>query len=117
MPDALPPFPVDDVALNMLEHAMGARRTVSRDGETELVGADYTLPQLLKFLAGLNKSGYDPDKEVPYEGEDLHTHDDIVDGTGYFTYTRDSVIRELIAEVRRQRAEIRQLKGASDDIG
>jgi hypothetical protein len=51
---SLPPFPVDDITLNALEHALGAALRYIGD-EPTLVGAEYDLHQLLDFL-----SGYDP---------------------------------------------------------
>lgn len=77
----LGPFPVDDATLGVLEHALGASYVVDED-EHEVVGADMTVPKLLDFL-----SGYDESK--------------VVDGTYPGpVYTRDDVIRALIAEVR-----------------
>lgn len=45
----LPSFPVDDVTLAALEHALGASMTFV-NGEPSIVGADYDLHQLLDFL-------------------------------------------------------------------
>jgi hypothetical protein len=91
MAETLPDFPVDDVMLDLLEHALGGLYEVDDDFGTRLVGADYSLPQLLDFL-----SGYDPEQVVPLGGG-------IEEYVGGPLYTRDDIIRALIAEVRRLR--------------
>jgi hypothetical protein len=52
----LPSFPVDDVTLAAIEHALGGALEM-RDDLPVLVGADFSLDTLLDFL-----SGYDPAK-------------------------------------------------------
>lgn len=100
VPDTLPPFPVDDVTLNMLEHSMRGAYTVDHDGTHHLVGAEYSTPQLLDFL-----SGYDPEKVVPLKDEDGYDIPNFVEYVGGPVYSRDCVIKALIKEVRRLRAE------------
>lgn len=97
----LPPFPVDDVTLNLLEHALEARLTIDDEGHHVVVGADMSVNRLLDFL-----SGYDETKvEVLREGTDEGgwAGAEIAEYTGGQLYTRDCVIRALIAEVRRLR--------------
>lgn len=101
-PRPLPPFPVDDVTLDAVEHALDAVLTYDELGGVRIVGADMSLPALLDFL-----SGYDPEKVAPFEDESGHTHDDITEYVGGPLYTRDCIIRALITEVRR-------LRGATD---
>lgn len=96
----LPTFPVDDTALDRLEHALGTSYgSIGPDGP-ELVGGEYTLNRLLEFY-----SGYDPSKLIdegtgpsPFGGEDVHW-------TFYPepVYSDHDVIRALIEEVRRLR--------------
>lgn len=111
VPPTLPPFPVDDFTLDQVEHALGTclgdRDPVT--GVHELVGGEFTMPRLLDFL-----SGYDPSRSVLLSGDP-----DAPDGDGPFglspdtpiyeypgqIYSRDSVIRALIAEVRRLRGD------------
>lgn len=100
----LPDFPVDDFTLDQLEHALntcidGPMLMPFSDedpGPRKLVGGEFTLSQFLDFM-----SGYDPERAtligdaegVPiYRGWDQH-------------YSEPCVIRALIAEVRRLRAE------------
>jgi hypothetical protein len=92
-------FPVDDFTLDQVEHALGARLAVDSDGTHSVVGADFSLSKLLEFL-----SGYDPTKVVPMLDEDGYEIPDRVEYTGPPVYTRDCVIRALIAEVRRLRS-------------
>ena len=87
------PFPVDDVTLAAVEHALGGAYTVGADGAHSVVGADFMLPQLLEFL-----SGYDPAAVVP-----LNDDGTITEYVGGAIYTEHCVIRALIAEVRRLR--------------
>ena len=84
---ALPPFPIDDEVLNLLEDSMKAVYEVDADGTHHVVGADFTVNQLLDFY-----SGYDPDAVVneEYYGPLYHIHD---------------VVKALIEEVRRLRNE------------
>lgn len=84
------PFPVDDLTLSALEHALDAAYEVDDEGTHTVVGAEFNLTQLLDFL-----SGYDPADTASLHGNvSEHTQP---------LYTRDDVIRALIAEVRRLR--------------
>lgn len=87
----LPSFPVDDVTLDCLEHALNGAWHVDADGNHRLVGADYSFTQLLDFL-----SGYDPAWLI-------ETEPGIVEYRGGALYHSHDVIRALIAEVRRLR--------------
>lgn len=90
-------FPVDDFTLDQIEHALDGAYTVDPDGTQTLVGADFSLSQLLDFL-----SGYDPsrlaqavnDYDTPIP--DVFEYPDAV-------YHPNDVIRALITEVRRLR--------------
>lgn len=79
----LSPFPVDDVTLNLLDHALDS--FVDDDGVR--VGADMGVWELLDFLSGpsecMELDGYSF-REVP-------------------AYSLDDVLRALIGEVRRLR--------------
>lgn len=86
-----PPFPVDDFTLDQIEHALGGAYSVTEDGTHTLVGADFSLTQLLDFL-----SGFDPARLEPTDDPDTFVYDGAV-------YHEDDVIRALIAEVRRLR--------------
>lgn len=110
----LPDFPVDDATLLAVEHAMGGALTYDRpdhvpydsgDEGPWLVGADFSLSRLLDFLAGC--TGRDPHEELIHSGDP-----DLPDYAGaevvYDTrphYSEHDLIRALIAEVRRLRAE------------
>jgi len=93
----LPPFPVDDVTLAAVEHALGGSLTYEGD-ELVRVGADYSLWDLLDFMAGA--TGEDPDQEVLHRDWD-GTPDLVVDHRQH--YTPNDIIAALIAEVRRLR--------------
>lgn len=80
-PSSIGPFPTDDQALAALEVAL----TPGDDKE-------FTLSQLLEVY-----SGYDPARSVQVE-PDVFVHPDPI-------YSRDDVIRSLLAEVRRLRGE------------
>jgi hypothetical protein len=99
----LPAFPVDDVTLAAVEHALGGALSDADDEGPWLVGADYSLDRLLDFMAGA--TGRDPDEELIWEGDpdrpgwegaqivyDTRPH-----------YHQHDIIRALIAEVRRLR--------------
>lgn len=81
--------PVDDTSLRLLREAIGGTWDVNEAGEHTLVGAEFSLPQLLKFW-----SGYDPAKERVLE---THTEYD----EPVFHYT--DVIVALIDEIDRLR--------------
>ncbi|UAW08301.1 hypothetical protein SEA_WHITNEY_54 [Gordonia phage Whitney] len=100
----LGPFPVDDVTLDALEHALGTSvegmtfpdfDNPTVETERHLVGGDYTLNDLLDFL-----SGHDPERStlVGYAGDVP-----IFEGWDQ-RYSEHDVIHALIAEVRRLRA-------------
>lgn len=101
MENLLPPFPVDDATLLALEHALGAALYYDEEGDLAILGADYTVPGLLDFL-----SGYDPTKvEVLMDGIVPGIDEpEVVEYIGGPLYTRDCVIRALIAEIRRLRS-------------
>lgn len=88
---SLPPFPVDECTLGNIEHALDARMSVDEEGAHHVAGADFTMPALLNF-----QSGYDPALVEPLG-------DGIVEYVGGELYTRDDVIRALVAEVHRLR--------------
>lgn len=97
---ALPPFPVDDATLASVEHALGASLTFDADDvlmeRPRVVGADYTLTDLLDFLAGVKD---DPDgmlefvQDNPEIWYDPRPH-----------YSFHDVIRALVDEIHRLRA-------------
>lgn len=97
MPDLLP-FPVDDFMLDQIEHALAGGYECDSEGQHVLVGADFTLTQLLDFL-----SGYDAAKLVP-DTNQYDTPDPTTDVYPDPLYTPRDVILALIAEVRRLRA-------------
>lgn len=97
MSDTLPSFPVDDVALDALEHALGASMTYDDDGEPQIVGAEFDLHRVLDFY-----SGYDPEKVVPL---DLDRDPPVYEYVGGCLYHPNDVIAALIAEVRRLRCQ------------
>jgi hypothetical protein len=90
-------FPVDEIALNAIKHALGGAYTVDPDGTYHLVGADFSFQDILNFY-----SGYDSSKLQQMKDEDGY---DIPDWFEYpdpiFSCT--DVIRALIAEVERLR--------------
>lgn len=109
----LPPFPLDDATLLAVEHALGGAWEVAEDGTRTLVGADYTLAQLLDFLA--NAVGEDPNEEVVDTGDPLADESGLpsfmrglagasvhIDSRPH--YSEHDVIAALIVEVRARRA-------------
>lgn len=78
-------FPVDDITLAHLEHALDT----SLDENFEPVGGEFTLLRLLEFL-----SGYD---------ETMNVNNEDVWEIPITMYSKDDVIRALIAEIRRLR--------------
>ena len=99
--ETLPSFPVDDVTLDLVEHALAG--TLTFDGcdpgdGPRLVGAEFSLSKLLDFL-----SGYDKTLNVPLTDEDGYEIPDWVEYTGGPIYHPTDIIRALIAEVRRLR--------------
>lgn len=94
-------FPVDDTALDRLEHAIGT--CLGGEDSKQLVGGEYTLNMLLDFY-----SGFDPSKF-----EHLGTGPDPL-GQGWEVewvrypdpiYSATDVISSLIKEVRRLRGK------------
>jgi len=96
----MPDFPVDESTLNNVKHALGARLDDQGDGYPIVVGADFTLHQLLDFY-----SGYMPETnrplgmiETPFgrmEAEEVEAE----------LYTVHDLIEALIAEVERLRGK------------
>lgn len=88
-------LPLDSTALSHIEHALDGSYVWSdeADGPT-VVGADFTLHQLLQFW-----SGYSEDQSIPETSER---------GTPYHEYhgamvSERDLIRALVTEVRRLR--------------
>lgn len=100
---SVPEIPVDDTALDAIEHALDAGLTYE-DGEPKLVGADYNLTQLLDFWAGI-----DPNAKGEYIGHGdplgIGIEAPMYDHTDHITLRESDVIRALITEVRRLRSE------------
>lgn len=90
----LPEFPVSDDVLDAIEHALGGAYEVRPGQGMKLVGADYSLSQLLEFY-----SGYDPAKLQPTDDPEITVYPEPV-------YTERDVIRSLIKEVRRLRNDV-----------
>jgi len=91
----LPPFPVDDSTLDLLEESFKAAYTIAEDGEHQIVGAEFNLPRLLDFLSGSDPDrshliGYSGDGIPIYEMWDQH-------------YSERDVLIAMVAEVRRLR--------------
>lgn len=83
-------IPVDDSSLNLILEATNAAYVVDDNGEHTIVGADYTIHQLLEFW-----SGYDTALEI-----------DQGDGVSYYPHpvlSHTDIIRALIAEIHRLR--------------
>lgn len=106
----LPPIPLDDAALDAVEHALGAQLTYeAEDGSTldepRVVGADYQLDHLLTFWSGHSRD--DHGTLVGYTGgsgamgmfgEGVPIYQ--LDGP---RYSERDLLRALIGEVRRLR--------------
>lgn len=100
--DDLPTFPIDDLTLDQIEHAMGGSYTVDQDGTHHLVGADFSLSQFIDFMAGVY------DGQLPAEQNPHLIHQGYVGEIPVYRdtrvhYTEHDIIRALIAEVRRLR--------------
>lgn len=93
----LPPFPTDETTLDLILESFQGAYAVDLDGTHHWTGSDFSFHRLLDFYAG-----YDPNKLVPFEGEDMHTRDDILEYKGDLYGERD-VVKALIAEIRRLR--------------
>lgn len=100
MPD--PVIPVDDEALNAIEHTFGGALVGELD-DIELVGADYSLPQLLDFWAGYEESQEPPIGWATWQGRDVEVYDETNSPP---TFRRDDLIQALITEIRRLRKSI-----------
>ena len=90
----LPEFPVSDDVLDSIEHALGGSYEFTSDDQPKLVGADFSLSQLLEFY-----SGYSPEKLQPTDDPQVFVYPEPV-------YTERDVIRSLIKEVRRLRHDV-----------
>lgn len=106
MSENLPPFPVDDMTLDAVEHSLGAVLTYDRpEGNVDfsdegpwVIGADYQLHKLLDFYSGT----------MDDEGVVLLPKEEWIDNAPTTLderqhYTERDVIRALINEVRRLR--------------
>lgn len=102
-PTPPPPLavPLDDAALDAIDHALAGAYTTTEDGTTdgthELVGAEYTLTQLLDFWSGIDPA--DDGVLVGYTNDGTP----IFEIPGVCLSERD-LIAALVAEVRRLRA-------------
>lgn len=113
MADSLPAFPLDDATLLAIEHALGGALTFDRpdhalsDFEDQgpwLVDADYSLSNLLDFLAGC--TGEDPNRVVLSEADPTlpgYAGAEVVYDTRIH-YSEHDLIRALVVEVRRLRS-------------
>lgn len=99
MADTISDFPVDEVTLAALEHAMGGAFTIDDDGNHQIAGAEFSVQQLYDFLAGIDRTNdtmlellsdpADPETPIYFDPRPQYHHSD--------------VIRSLITEVRRLR--------------
>lgn len=89
---SLKPFPIDDVTLVALEHALDYTLTLDDEGNPISSGAaEYSIHTLLDFLAGcLDDDGLVEGSDGVYTDDRPH-------------YTERDVILALIGEVRRLR--------------
>jgi hypothetical protein len=94
--DLLPPFPVDDVTLATIEHALGGAWDVDEEGNHTLVGAEFTFDRVLDFMAGIDVN----DRSQVEQIDDSNVY---IDHRPH--YHPNDVIRALIAEVRRLREQ------------
>lgn len=105
-PRELPPFPVDDFTLDQLQYAMNTCIEVTEEGEWRPVrspcadgeGGEFTLSKFLDFM-----SGHDPDRATFTGYADFGFGELPVYEAWDPKYTEESVIRALVAEVRRLR--------------
>ena len=115
--ETLPPFPVDDLTLAGLEHALDYRlvRDPESDGEFPYKGegADYSIHEFLDFVSGT--TGSEGVYRVGHDGEpidaDEAARDDALGLDQVWVderphYTLNDVVRALIAEVRRLRGRV-----------
>lgn len=84
--------PVDEQSLRLLKESLDASYNVDETGQHVLVGADFSLQQLLEFWSGYDKTKLVPimDNVYEYPGPVIHTND---------------VIRALVSEIERLREE------------
>lgn len=82
-------FPIDDITLDAVEHALGGWLRCTDPDNPELVGADYSLHQLFDFLSGHNE-------ELDYEEDEYTIRTQQI-------YSEKDLILALIAEIRRLR--------------
>jgi hypothetical protein len=113
--ETLPPFPVDDVTLSAIEHALDSVLTYEGENgerldEPRRIGAEYGLAELLDFLGGT--TGDEGMYRIGPNGEridaDEAARDDALGLDQWWMderphYHPNDVIRALIAEVRRLR--------------
>lgn len=84
--------PIDEQSLRLLKEALDASYEVNETGEHVLVGAEFSLHQLLEFW-----SGYDKSKLVLVKG-------DVYEYPEPMIHTND-VVRALVSEIERLREE------------
>lgn len=89
---SLPPIPLDDVALDLIDHALNAVYDVDDDGIHHNVGSDMTLDQLLDFWSGPSPREHirDTAEYIPIMWRSPR-------------YSEHDLIRALVAEIRRLR--------------
>jgi hypothetical protein len=93
----LGPLPVDDEALSHYKHALGASFALDEEGNHIVVGAEFTINDLLDFY-----SGFDPETDTMFEG--------FVGGMEMTSatkpvYSEKDLICALIGEIERLRSE------------
>lgn len=121
----LPPFPTDDITLNLLEQAMGSYLSMDEEDGGSLDApvrlgpdgqpAEFGIHELLDFMSGTLQPGDDSQTyRVNHEGERMTPEEiarDDAMGVDQFWiderphYCQCDVIFALIAEVRRLRGE------------
>ena len=106
--NTLPSFPVDDVTLAAIEHALQGSYTLDEHGNHVLVGAEFTLDRVLDLAAGIDRS---------QDADHLHPVSEgvVVDDRVHFT--PNDVIKALIIEVRRLRALGQDITGRFTEQG
>jgi hypothetical protein len=95
----LPPFPVDDATLDLLNAAMNPRDHGDPDAEMSSVWS------VLKMLSEMGGSDTSAIAEVIEEGDDDHARVVMMRDPQYHEH---DVLQALIAEVRRLRTELNQ---------
>lgn len=91
-------FPVDDFTLDQLEHAMGTLISGwDDDGNQTYTGGDFTLSAFLNFMSGYDSAKLKPiDEYQEFRDIPIYDYPDPI-------FSKECVIRALIAEVRRLR--------------